>query len=103
MPESRRETIETRDMSDRELMLDIYHQTAEIVGHLAVLNGTVARHDEEIYGNERRDVPGLKPCQQDIKEFIAALKTTGKTVGYIIGVFGAGNIAALTFIAAKVF
>jgi len=110
MPESRRETIETRDMSDRELMLNIYHEVGEVRGEvgevrgqLKELNGTVARHSEEIYGCKDRDIPGLKPTQQDIKDFVAALKTMAKTLGYLAGIFGAGNIAALTFIAAKVF
>ena len=47
-----RETIETREWSDRELLLRTYYQTVET-------NGTVAKLRAVVYGDEGQGMVGL--------------------------------------------
>ena len=99
MPESRRETVETRGMTDRELMLDIYHRATEISGHLATLNGTVRDHNEEIYGSVEKKEPGMKEAVRAHDIDIRASKTVLKTLMAVVSIIGVGNVVALLTLA----
>lgn len=48
-----RETIETSSWSDRDLMLRTYYQVVET-------NGTVKRHEFELYGDPEHGIVGMK-------------------------------------------
>lgn len=98
-----RETLETRDLTQRTLLLDIRTRVGEIEGHLHQLNGTVASLHTEIHGDQDRQIIGIKPQVVDAAAYITAQRTGTKVLQWIIGVLGAANIAALTVVAAKVF
>ena len=106
MTPDRRETVETTNMPDRELLLSVYHQVVEIGGqvaetneHLTELNGTVTDHCDEIHGNEAKQIPGMKPQLLTVVAYIAALRTTVKVVAGMFTVL----IPLITVMAAKVF
>lgn len=100
---SDRETLETKDLTQRTLLLDIRTRVGEIEGHLGEINGSVARLHTEIHGDDARQIVGLKPQVTDVVSYVAAQRTGTSMIRWIVGALGAANIAALTVVAAKVF
>ena len=96
-----RETIETSSMNDRELMLNVYHRTTEIAGSLATLNGTVADHNQEIYGSDEKKETGIKSTVKCHDHDLRTGKTIIKTILGIISLIGVGNLVAWVTIAAQ--
>ena len=101
MPRSRspKETVETMDLTNRELMLDIHYQVIEINGHLAEINGTVQDHCDEIHGNPHKQVVGLKPQSQQNSAYIMEVRTILKVIAAVL----AALVPAILILSAKVF
>ena len=62
---------------------------------LKEINGSVKRHDEEIFGSEKHGTAGLKKNQTEVMLFIAQLRTTARVVIGLIVVLGISNILIL--------
>ena len=80
-------------MSEEERRRDSF--TKEDRKLLKAINGTVARHDEEIFGSEEYHTPGLKKNQTEIMVFVASLRTTARVIGVLIAVLGISNVLIL--------
>ena len=91
---SPRETIETRDLTNRELILDIYCQAAETTRHLATINGTIVDHNDAIYGNPDKHLIGVKEHTLSNCHDIQTFKTVWKTLSCLVGVIATGNLVA---------
>ncbi len=71
--------------ADRKLLKDTYDLAKET-------NGSVQRHDEEIFGSEEKKTTGLKKNQSDLLLFAAQLRTAIRVVGVFIALIGVANI-----------
>ena len=83
---------EHRGMSDRDLML-------KTLALIRAQNGKLAQHDDDLYGNTARGIRGAKPLAEAHEIAIDRGRTTIRTVVWLLGVIGVGNIVAvLTFL-----
>lgn len=76
---------EVEAMSDRELLL-------EIIKGQRVQNGTLARHDDDLYGNLARGIRGAKPLAEAHEVALDRQKAGTKALLGLVGVVGLANI-----------
>lgn len=65
---------------------------AAVDGELKKLNGTVARHNEELYGVAERRKIGLIERSDETHDMITSTKAVLQTIKYIVAAFGATNL-----------
>ena len=78
--------------------------TAEVhrvANQVSAINGSVARHDEEIFGDERTKTVGLREEMNAMHDLVVSLKASARTLQYLIGILGVGNIAAVVIMAVR--
>lgn len=78
--------------SDRKLLRSIDDR-------LKTINGAVNRHDEEIFGDEKRGTPGLVKDMAEIKSTILTARTVVRTLWAIVIFLGVTNLSAVLFFA----
>ena len=66
-----------------------------VLGQLQKINGTIADHHDDLYGNPGRQIRGIKPTVESHDKAISAARTSFRTVLTLIGVVGTSNVAAL--------
>jgi|GEM_PF-3316557 len=89
------ETVETQAWNNRELLLRIYYQVVET-------NGTVRQHEREIYGEDTRQLIGLKQMALENTLFRERMKTTLRIVCATAGVALTLLVALLGVVIEKV-
>lgn len=95
-----RETVETQHMSARELLLQVHHDVVEVRGELARLNGTVARHHLELFGDPVTGVPGLKPQVAETTAYLTSWRVGLRLIVGVIGLLGASTVGSLILLLA---
>ncbi len=88
----RYETLETRGMSDRDLMLANHQKLDQVIRRLDEQNGTVRLLVADYYGDTLRGVEGTKPTVDRHDKDIDRGKTIGKTMIAVVSAIGAGNL-----------
>jgi len=83
-----RETVETRDMSDRALLLTMYHLQVE-------QNGNVARLIGDMYGDSGHSIDGLKPLIIKHDKWISKASTILTAIGVVAGSLGVVEVTRL--------
>lgn len=86
MNEERRENVFTP--KDRQLLKDTH-------GQLQGINGSVRRHDEEIFGCENHNTPGLIQEVSELQALALQAKTAVRVVVALIALVGITNILIL--------
>jgi hypothetical protein len=71
-----RDTVETKQWDDRELMLRIYYQVVET-------NGTVRQHDRELYGDDHLGLVGLRQIATENCAYRERMKV-GLRIGFVV-------------------
>jgi hypothetical protein len=97
------------NLSEEELLARLFEKTVEpftaeihkVANHLAQINGQVARHAEEIFGDNRRGTRGLRPEMTDMHDLVTSLKASARTIQALIGILGVGNLAAVYLFVAR--
>jgi hypothetical protein len=74
-----------RDREDIEKALELIQD----------MNGSVKRHDEEIFGDDRKKTPGLVKDVAEIKDTILTARTVIRTLWAVAIFLGVTNIAAI--------
>lgn len=82
------ETIETKDLSQRELILRVYHLQAE-------MNGSVKRLNGDVYGDPVHQIIGIKPCVQQHEKWIDRVRTILYAIGLIVASLGIVEVVRL--------
>jgi hypothetical protein len=92
--------IERRRQSDRELekLFTLMKQTRD---QITEMNGTVRRHNEEIFGLPEAGKCGLVREVDDIHDFVVTTKSSVKTIVTIVSIIGVANIIALVMLMAN--
>lgn len=90
-----RETLETRGMSDRDLMLATFHKTASIEAQLKAINGRVGDHHIEIHGDAAIQHVGLKELVVRNTAAIKTGKTVFATLAGVVSIIGIANLIAM--------
>ena len=90
------ETPETKEMSDRDLLLATYFLATET-------NGRVKDHEHQLYGYDSHGIRGLVHRVDALDAFVEAQRVAARTVSTLIAVFGIGNVVGLVVVATKVF
>jgi len=97
-----RETVETREMSDRQLLLDMWVRIGEVVSRLGDLNGHISEHHEELYGSHEKHRVGVVEKVEDHDCYIVRQRTvirvlagitlllTGTTISQFLLLLGGG-------------
>lgn len=75
---SPRETVETQEWDNRELLLRIYYQVVET-------NGTVKDHDRQIYGHPEHDFVGLRHIANENMAYRERMKTLMRFAAAVAG------------------
>ena len=78
--------FEVADMSDRQILLELLKGQRD-------QNGAIAAIKSDFYGDEARKIIGVKPQVAENTLTIDRFRTTVRTVGWLVGFFGLGNIA----------
>lgn len=80
MPNTVPESPETKDLSQRELWLlirqDITRSHEDVLVELRRMNGSVKRHEIDLYGDPEHGVVGVKPKMEEFAAFCARAKVT---------------------------
>jgi hypothetical protein len=79
---------EVEHLSDRDLLL-------EIIKGQRIQNGTLARHDDDLYGNIARGIRGAKPMAEAHEVAIDRTRVRFQTVIALVLFVGVGNLVAL--------
>ena len=66
----------------------------EVLAQLRRVNGTVADHNDDLYGNPDRQVRGIKPQVAAHELAIDRSRVRFQTILAILGMLGVGNIVA---------
>ena len=93
-PTSPKETIETKGMTNREIALEIRCRIGEVEHHLATINGTVAEHNKELYGDKETHHIGIKEHTTNNCNDLATFKIAWKVISAIVGIIASGNLIA---------
>lgn len=80
--------VEVEAMSDRDILITL------LAGQRRQ-NGKLADHDDDLYGNTERSILGVKPRVEEHDLALVRARASFRTVLFILGVLGVGNIAAL--------
>jgi hypothetical protein len=83
---------EVAHMSDRDILL-------EILAGQRTQNGAIAKHHDDLYGAESRNLKGVRPLVDAHELFIDRLRTRLQTLMGLIVVIGVGNLVALLTLA----
>lgn len=86
MDEERRENVFTAQ--DRLWLKDVRVQVTGI-------NGSVKRHDEEIFGHEGNNTVGLKAQMSELNVFKTQIKTGIAVMVFLLAVIGVSNLVLL--------
>lgn len=86
MIDERRENAFTEE--DRKVLKDVRAQVRAI-------NGTVTRHDEEIFGDPSRQVVGSKKSIEELNRLALQVKTAVRVIVALVAVVGITNILIL--------
>ena len=86
-------------MSEEEVLEAIQAELHGIRMELAGINGTVKRHDEEIFGDDDKGTTGLRLEMDEIHDLIISVRAAFWTLLVIVGALGLGNIAAIIWVA----
>ena len=78
--------FEIVDMTDRQILLELLAGQRE-------QNGAIAALKADMWGDQTRDVRGIKPQVTAHELAIDRFRTTLRTVGWLAGFFGLGNLA----------
>lgn len=73
---------------DRKVLYDVRDQVEEI-------NGTVKRHDEEIFGSNTKSTKGLVTGYEQLHDFEVAIRTGIKVIITLLSILGITNIVLL--------
>ena len=84
----RNDTVETKDMSDRALLLRMYHLQVE-------QNGNVARLIGDMYGDPLHSIFGIKPLIQKHERWISRSSTILTAIGVVAGSLGVVEVTRL--------
>lgn len=84
--DERRENVFTGE--DRITLTRIDDQCKQI-------NGSVKRHDEEIFGDENKGTPGLKSTVAGLVEFMVQVKTAIVVIVTLLSLIGITNLVIL--------
>ncbi len=86
MQEERRENSFTA--KDRKVLYDVSDKVDEI-------NGTVKRHDEEIFGNSAKSTKGLIKAIAELHDFRVSVQTAIRVIVVLLGLIGVTNLVIL--------
>ncbi len=86
MEEERRENVFTK--KDRTVLYDTRKQVREI-------NGSVKRHDEEIFGDKSNHTIGLIEVKEQFLEFRTQIRTGIVIIVTLLGLLGVSNLILL--------
>ena len=89
------ETIVTRGMSDRDLMLSNNAKLDQVIEHMDEQNGKVRDLVADYYGDRKRSIKGSKQQTEENTSYIDRDRTVKRTLLAVVGVIGAGNLVAL--------
>lgn len=92
--EERRQAWNNRQMEE---MFTMVKQTRD---QLMEQNGTIKRHDEEIFGTQNRT--GLRREVDECHDFVVGTKSSIKTIVTIVSVIGLANLLALVLLVANI-
>lgn len=67
----------------------------EVLAQLRKINGTVANHNDDLYGVPTRQIRGIKPTVELHEQAIVKAQTSFRTVMALVGLFGTGNLVGL--------
>lgn len=85
-----------REIMRRELE-PLTAETHRLANEVASLNGTVRRHDEEIFGHQDRGTAGLRTQVAEMHDLIVSVRAAARTLAWIISILGVSNIVAIVF------
>ena len=98
-PTSPKETLETKNLTNRDIALETRCRVGEIENHLATINGTVAtvvQHDididNEFYGNKGKHIVGTKPQTIENTEDLKTFKIAWKIIAGVLSFLGTANL-----------
>ena len=83
-----------------KLVRDINTRTIDIKDQLKEMNGTIARHNEELFGNQNS--PGVIKKVEDLHDFVVSTKSATKVLVTIVSIVGVGNIILIISLVSKV-
>ena len=78
-------------------------ETHRLVNHMKDINGTVRRHNEEIFGDSNKGTRGLRLEMDEIHDMLVAARAAARTVKWLAATFGGGNLIALAVLVARTF
>ncbi len=73
-----------------------------IHAQLVKINGSVQRHDEEIFGSKPKSTIGLRREMRGMHDLVVSATAAARTLKYLVSLLGIGNLAGLLWAITKV-
>ena len=91
--------MEERRLWTERHMEEMFVMVKETRDQLKEQNGTISRHNEEIFGTQNH--PGLRHEMDECHDFVVATKSSVKTITALVSIIGLANITAVVLLIAN--